>query len=808
MSLRLGSEAMDRFPGGVFFCDLTEARSSAGIVSAAATALSIPLSSADPLTQLDHAFGGRGRILVLFDNFEQIVEFAGETVGRWLDQAPEASFLVTSRTRLGIRGESVFDLAPLPTEDAIELFFARAQAVRPVLTRTPENTPSVAKIVEKLDRLPLAIELAAARSRVLLPEKLLARLSDRFRLLQAKQGNANQRQATLRGALDWSWQLLRPWEQLALAQTSVFRGGLTLESAEAVLDLDAFDEAPWPLDVVESLVDQSLLRPVEPHPGHPRYRLLESIQLYAAEKLEILGDQQATQLRHLEHYADMGEVATEALRKHGGSELSIALRLEFENLVQGMASGDALGRPTSRAECAWAASQALEISGRLSEALEVLDQVPRNAFPPQRAATLPLRRAWLKLSVGKTAESRPLIDMALHVAREIGDRSSEAGSLRLLGDARTGAGTKDDTEPGRSHYEEALSIYRELGDRRGEASVVLSLGTRAVEAGQIDRAVECFEQARVIFQSLGDLSGEASCLNNLGGSLPSTQAKRAREALGKALNITRSMGNRRLESKVRLHLGNIEMETGQAAKAQQHYEHGLAIARETGSHLQENLVLHNLGFIYSHTGQLDRAQDCFERALSHYQKFGNRREEALARSALGTIQLELGRADQAVENFEHSTAVFRDFGNVRAEVVDLGELGDALMQQGNLTQAEASQRKAVELCRFDASPGVPDGPDPFAFYGGLALTLAHSGQFDAAHALIDEAAPRLKRKDPTKYGHLLCRQAKIHWLAGNARSAHASLDRAQAVAQDLGDAPRSPLERAIERAEQFCSDGP
>src|SRR6185295_17862639 len=171
---------------------------------------------------LGHAIAGRGRCLVILDNFEQVVAHAPATVGRWLDRAASAAFLVTSREQLHLPGEVLFPIEPLPLErDAIELFAARARAQRPDFVVDDDNRAAVADVVRLVEGLPLAIELAAARTRILSPAQLVERMRDRFRLLVGAHG-AVARQATLRAAIDWSWDLLAPWEQKALAQCSVF----------------------------------------------------------------------------------------------------------------------------------------------------------------------------------------------------------------------------------------------------------------------------------------------------------------------------------------------------------------------------------------------------------------------------------------------------------------------------------------------------------------------------------------------------------------------------------------------------------
>ncbi|MEY3211224.1 MAG: hypothetical protein RIT28_1705, partial [Pseudomonadota bacterium] len=315
------------WPGGVWFCDLADAHDLEGLVRAVAAALSVPLGR-DPAAQLGHAIAGRGRCLVILDNFEQVTALAPETVGRWLDVAPEARLLVTSRERLGLPGEVVLVLTPLEEDAAVALFTARSAAAGAQLSH--EDLPEIRALVRLLDQLPLAIEQAAARSRMMRPASMLSRMKDRFRLLSAPSGRPD-RHATLRAMLDWSWELLSQDEQRALAQLAVFVGGFTLEAAEAVLEVgDA-----WPADLVQSLVDKSLVRaaPLD-RDDALRFELLVSVTEYAADRLEQLGGRAEAEARHGAYYAAFGaDLAIEALHRHGGFRLRRLLGREMDNLL-------------------------------------------------------------------------------------------------------------------------------------------------------------------------------------------------------------------------------------------------------------------------------------------------------------------------------------------------------------------------------------------------------------------------------------------------------------------------------------------
>ena len=220
----LGLTAHERWPGGVWFCDLTEARSADGVAAAVATALDVPLTGTDAVTQLGHAIAGRGRCLILLDNFEQVAEHASATADRWVERAEQAQFLVTSRVRLDLRGEQTYALEPLDVErEGVELFTVRARAARPRFAVTDDNRADVVAVVRQLDSLPLAIELAAARMRVLTVVQLRERLADRFHVLTGGKARSD-RHSSLRATLDWSWQLLEPWSRRPSPSAPCSRG--------------------------------------------------------------------------------------------------------------------------------------------------------------------------------------------------------------------------------------------------------------------------------------------------------------------------------------------------------------------------------------------------------------------------------------------------------------------------------------------------------------------------------------------------------------------------------------------------------
>jgi predicted ATPase len=300
--------------GGVWFIDLTEARSIDGVVSGIAASLGVHGLAATidaMIKQLGAAIMHRGRALFVLDNFEQVVDHAG-TIGRLGELAPEARWLVTSRERLNLPGEVVVELSPLATgvdpSGGLELMIDRATAARPGLTIGRAEIEELAAVVDRLEGNPLAIELAAGRLKMLSPRQLRERLSQGFDVLTGRRRGVPERQTAFDKAIEWSWQMLEPVEQAALAQAAIFRSGFSIDAAEAVIDLTGYRDTAV-LDALESLCDKSLLRRVTSPdlPEEPRFGMFESIRSFALARLEALGTGDAAHWRHAEYFLTYAE---------------------------------------------------------------------------------------------------------------------------------------------------------------------------------------------------------------------------------------------------------------------------------------------------------------------------------------------------------------------------------------------------------------------------------------------------------------------------------------------------------------------
>ena len=626
------------FPGGAWFCDLSQARSLDGIVHAVAAALGVPLGRDDPVVQLGNAIAGRDACLMILDNFEQVSRHADETLGRWLDRAGEARFVVTSREVLGLAGEEALALPPLPTGDAAALFVRRAASARADFSPNAQDEAAIVPLVKLLDGLPLAIELAAARVRVLSPSKLLARMSERFQLL-ASSGKRHDRQATLRATFDWSWELLQPAERAALAQLSVFEGGFTLEAAEAVLDLSALEEGPWTTDLLQSLVDKSFVR----QRVDGRFNLLGTMQEYAAEHLRTPGRfggsgpqaLAAARARHAGYFAGLGE-------KRAVADSCV----EVDNLVVAChcaASAGHADHAVGALECAWAG---LKLRGPYKTGVALAAQagsVAGLALALKARVERVLGNAHLAL--GLIAQGRTHLESALEKVREAGDARIEAHLLNDLGALHINDGH---VEAGQALHREALALARRSGDRIAQCAALNGLGTSSMDLGRLDEAVSHYEAALQLARAVADRRWEGGVLGNL-GQVYATQGRmvEARSHYDAGLAVARELGDRQWEGNTLNNLGLLLQVMGDLPAAQQHLEAALSVARELGHARLECVALCNLGIVFDALGRLDDARRYYEDALSEARRLRDPRNEGQFLNYLGRLHGRLEQFDEA-----------------------------------------------------------------------------------------------------------------------------------------------------------------
>jgi tetratricopeptide (TPR) repeat protein len=566
--------------------------------------------------------------------------------------------------------------------------------------------------------MPLAIELAAARVRMMTVGQLVERMRERFRLLG---GPGSGRHASLKATIEGSWELMREWEKAAWAQCAVFEGGFTLEAAEEVVDLGAWPEAPWVVDVVQSLVDKSLLRTwvpeMGPRGGMPEARIgmYVSLQEYARLKLReedaVAGGgsgaqaERAAEVRHGNWYARYGTEKAIAELDRDGVERRRRLERELENLAA--ACRRAVGRGDG--ETAAAAYQAfwkgIELRGPFGVAVEVGREVlgdPRLGQEARANVLLALGKAE-RLS-GRMEEARGHCEAALAIHREMGNRRLEGLVLGNLSNIHREQGRMEEAH---TQGEAALGIHREVGDRWSEAVVLGFLGNIHREQGRIEEARSHYEAALAVHRELGDRRLEGYVITNL-ATLDHEQVRLpvARGNYEAALIIARQVGDRRLEGIVLANLAVLEQDQGRTEEALAQLEAVLAIHRELGDRRSEGIILGHLGNLHRDQGRLEEALGHYEAALAINREVGDRRSEGSVLGTLGHLLHRQGRIDQALDALTRGEAILRQIG----EPIELAKLlcvrAELEQGRGNMAAARTAASEAEALA---AQVGL--GPD-------------------------------------------------------------------------------------------------
>jgi predicted ATPase/DNA-binding winged helix-turn-helix (wHTH) protein/Tfp pilus assembly protein PilF len=580
--------ASGRF-GVVFFFDLTDARGPLDILRCMANVLAADVSAADDdhdkvVQVMIQTVAAEKDPLLIFDNAEQIVDALGPILQDFWQAAPGVRLLVTSQAPLGLSLERRFLLAPLPAPElgqghfedcpSVALFVERARAVLPSFEITADNREAVAAIVTELDCLPLAIELAAARVQLMPPATLYSRLTERFRLLGRPNTNKPGKHETLEAALRWSWDLLQPSEQDALAQCSVFRGGFEWEAVEAVLSPTESDEDPWTVDLVAELVDRSLVMIREDADHRGRLYLLSSVAEYASARLADKGDKAVLQVqeRHANYYAAL-RVRKRSL-SHAPKPQLERIERELDNLVAALQRSIHREWVTSAVDCCWSVMTSQWQHGLIQESLVFGRGVLELDASPEQSAEVLLNLAYLLMH---------------------GSRFDEA----------------------RACYQEAIEVYENLGDRLQQGRACHGLGSLNDRLGDYDAAILNFQEARAIADEVGADKNAAVTLSGLGNAfLELGRFDDAQDSYEESLGLLRGLDSRESEAITTFNMGRLRLRQGEQEEARRTFERVLSILSpdETKPFGLYAIALSHVALLDAEAGAFDSAADKLERA--------------------------------------------------------------------------------------------------------------------------------------------------------------------------------------------------
>jgi predicted ATPase/DNA-binding NarL/FixJ family response regulator len=639
LALEVANKLRPDFPEGVFFVALATVGDPSVVLPTIAHALGVREQGDRTLVEQIVAAVGEQRLLVVLDNFEQITAAAPD-VSALLVSCARMTALVTSRSLLRIRGEREFPVPPLPVPDpshlpptaelatnpAVALFLDRAQATNPNLVLTDEHAAAIAEICVRLDGLPLALELAAARVRLLPPAAMLPRLANRLGLLTAGPRDLPERQQTLRNAIAWSHDLLSDDEQTLFRRLSVFAGGFSLEAAETVLDgqtdrradgqtHDASSLSVCPpvrlsvsvLDGIEALADHSLLRQAEDPQGQARFVMMETIREFAAEQLVACGEDAAMREQHAVYFAAMAEEASRGLAGPEQGHWLDKIEAELPNIRVALDGMIGRGETAAAQRMASALLRFWEARGRLSEG-----------------------RGW--------------IERALALGGEEG-----AARARALSTAATLARRQGDYDRAEALYQESLAIYRAIEDRPSIGSSLNNLGVIALQRGDLAGAAALYEDALGAFRAQSDRTRTAAVLNNLGMVARRRQDfPRATELYQEALELHRALGDQRGMGLALNNLGVLAYDQGDVVRAAGLYEEALAVFRALDDHLDTALALNNLAEAVRDQGDLPRAASLFAESLATRAEQGDRNGIAESLTGLAGLAARARLAERGV----------------------------------------------------------------------------------------------------------------------------------------------------------------
>jgi predicted ATPase/DNA-binding SARP family transcriptional activator len=630
LALQVASDLADAFTDGVFLVELASVRDPTLVVSAIAGTFGVRESGGTPLIEsLKYLLRDKERLLVL-DNFEQVLE-AAPLVGDLLTASPRLKVLVTSRSPLHVYGEHDYRLAPMVTPDlddlppaehlaqveAVELFVQRAMAARADFALGEENAPAIAEICARLDGLPLAIELAAARVRLFSPRAMLPHLDHRLRFLAGGPVDLPTRQRTLQATIDWSHDLLDADEQALFRRLSVFLGGWTLEAAEAVCLASSSSSPPGPsgevsqpashLALLESLTDRNLVQ-VSDVAGEPRFTMLETIREYALERLAESGELEATRGRHAHFFLSLAQETDSELWGPGAAAWLDRLEREHDNL---------------RAALAWSLEHDVDVGLRLAGAL--------GPFWTNRGHNSE-GRSWLAEAMARSAAYGPTLDR--YRARTL----MWSGWLVAF---------LDDHEAAVSLGDRSVSLWRSAGEAGGLARALARLAW-VVWRRDRARAHALFEESFALYRQVDDPPGLAFALwADAHRARHENDYARARASAQESLELARQSGATAALARATGVLGAIALAQGDYAAAQPLLEESLALCREAGDRLDAGNAVAMLGDTWYAQGELDRARACWEEGFRIFREIGHDYSIAVLFARSGYLELGQGRWEEA-----------------------------------------------------------------------------------------------------------------------------------------------------------------
>ena len=736
LALQAAASLLDQFPDGAWLVELASLTNPELVPQAVISALGArELADRMPVESLTAYLRSR-QLLLILDNCEHLIEACASLAETLLENCTRLKILATSREAIGITGESAWSvpalsapdpsrfarlaagsrdaaaapdgvngndlLAELMEYEAVRLFVDRASAVQPGFRLTPQNAQAVAQICHRLDGIPLAIELAAARLKSLTVEQVAGRLDDRFSLLTVGSRTAMPRQQTLRATIDWSYDLLPEAERLLLRRLSVFAGEWTLEAAEAVCAGNGIRRSQV-LDLLSRLVDKSLVQ-VEEQEQEARYGLLGTIHEYASGKLDSTEERDELLACHLSFFLGLAEAAAPHL--HDASQLDWLDRLsaEHDNLRLALKGALTRGEITHGMLLAGNLCHFWYFRGLWSEGRDWLEHFLKKDTPGEekrsREAMLARSKAlaglaWLQ-DEGESGREVSLYSESLELCRQMDppDHWGEALALRGLAVALYNQG---DQEKAAKLFDESLATFREAGDLWGQALVLFNRGW--LVSGQEKRAEAhaLWEECLPMFRQVGDRWGIAVTLGALGYSARQANDPQAGAFFTESLSVFRELGDKAGIATSLNRLGTFALVRDEYRQARSLFEESLSVVRDLGNRWDEAYMFSLIGLAARYQGDFLVARSSFDESLALWRETGDRWGIACGLDNLAGLAYDQADYHTATDLWEQSRQIFQELDDQRGLAESLQGLGRVAYSQGDLSPAQSLLEESLSI---------------------------------------------------------------------------------------------------------------
>jgi len=697
LSMQVGADMIDDFNNGVFIAELAPVSDPSMVVQTIMNSLEVKEEPGRSLEETLTDYLKEKELLLILDNCEHLINECAELSDILLSKCPKLKIIATSREALNCAGEQTFIIPPLSLPDAskdntpeqltqyesVRLFIERALSVSPNFRVTNTNAPALAEICNHLDGIPLAIELAAARVKVLSLEKIYERLNDRFSLLTGGRRTALPRQQTLRAMIDWSYDLLSEKEKTLWNRLSVFQGGWTLESAEEICSDEKVKQREV-LDLLIQLAEKSIIIYDE---EKERYRILETMKQYGEEKLIDSEEQEIVLARHLNYYMEFSVSSSPKVELSEAALWLERLESEHSNFQSAIYNSIKLGETEKGGRTANALSRFWIIRGHSSTGKimgeKILEQESELSKPT--LALIICNLGNLSLLQGNFKASRGYFEKSLKIGREIDDNPAIANSLIGLGSISVFQG---DIHNALVYYQECLEISRAMNEKRGTAMCLNNLGMVAIHQNEYEKAKDYYEESLAIYREIGLKSQLANPLHNLGLIAENIgEFEQAEKYYKESLALNRESGSKRGIANTLLNLGLVSHNRGNYDMAQNLLEECGAMHRELEDKLGIGFYNYGLGMVYSSRAKYNEALKFFEVSIAIRKEIGDKSGIINSLNHLGVVYLLTNNIDKARSCIEQSHSCNTELGDEWATSVSLVVLAGVEIAENNFEQA-------------------------------------------------------------------------------------------------------------------------